>query len=397
MTGPAPRVAHDAHVLIVGGGGTGGALAHDLALRGVRVTLVERGEFTSGTTGRHHGLLHSGARYAVNDHESAVECIEENRLLRAIAPGSFEENDGLFVAITDEDMAYLPRFLEGCAATGIPTQQLTPEEALRLEPMLNPDLKAAVRVPDATMDAMRMPMRFFATAQQNGAELLNFVEVTGLLMHDGAVTGAAVRDRVTGRDAEIHADVTVNATGPWSEQIASMAGVDVPIQPSPGVLLALRGRLCNMVLNRLHASGDGDIVVPQRALSIVGTSSWVVEDPEDLDVPEDHVARMVEEGSKLIPAVATSTKHAAWSAARPLIGSKEEADSGRELSRTFKTIDHAVDDRLEGFVTITGGKGTTLRGMAEVCADVVCLKLSVDEPCRTRETVLLPHTAIFAA
>jgi glycerol-3-phosphate dehydrogenase len=397
MTGSAPRVAHDAHVLIVGGGGTGGALAHDFALRGVRVTLVERGEFTSGTTGRHHGLLHSGARYAVNDHESAVECIEENRLLRAIAPGSFEENDGLFVAITDEDMAYLPRFLEGCAAAEIPTQQLTPDEALRLEPMLNPDLKAAVRVPDATMDAMRMPMRFFATAQQNGAELLNFVEVTGLLMHDGAVTGAGVRDRVTGRDAEIHADITVNATGPWSEQIASMAGVDVPIQPSPGVLLALRGRLCNMVLNRLHASGDGDIVVPQRALSIVGTSSWVVEDPEDLDVPEDHVARMVEEGSKLIPAVATSTKHAAWSAARPLIGSKEEADSGRELSRTFKTIDHAVDDRLEGFVTITGGKGTTLRGMAEVCADVVCRKLSVDEPCRTRETVLLPHTAFFAA
>ncbi|HEY6566169.1 MAG TPA: FAD-dependent oxidoreductase, partial [Actinomycetota bacterium] len=73
------------HVLIVGGGGTGGALAHDLALRGVRVTLVERGEFTSGTTGRHHGLLHSGARYAVNDHESAVECIEENMLLRHIA------------------------------------------------------------------------------------------------------------------------------------------------------------------------------------------------------------------------------------------------------------------------------------------------------------------------
>src|SRR5436190_16168348 len=149
MTGSAPRAAHDAHVLIVGGGGTGGALAHDLALRGVAVILVERGEFTSGTTGRHHGLLHSGARYAVNDAESAVECIEENRLLRRIAPGSFEENDGLFVAIDDEDMAYLPAFLEGCEATGIPAQQLTPEQAIRLEPNLNPSLKAAVRVPDA--------------------------------------------------------------------------------------------------------------------------------------------------------------------------------------------------------------------------------------------------------
>ncbi|MGZ6674164.1 MAG: FAD-dependent oxidoreductase, partial [Solirubrobacteraceae bacterium] len=95
------------HVLIVGGGGTGGALAHDLALRGVRVTLVERGELTSGTTGRHHGLFHSGGRYAVNDRESAVECIEENRILRRICPGTFECNDGLFVAIEEEDLEYL--------------------------------------------------------------------------------------------------------------------------------------------------------------------------------------------------------------------------------------------------------------------------------------------------
>ncbi|MGZ5307491.1 MAG: FAD-dependent oxidoreductase [Actinomycetota bacterium] len=397
MTQSAPQTSHDAHVLIVGGGGTGGALAHDLALRGLRVTLVERGEFTSGTTGRHHGLLHSGARYAVSDRESAVECIEENRLLRTIAPGSFEENDGLFVAITDEDMAYLPGFLEGCAASGISAEQLTPEQALRLEPMLNPQLKAAVRVPDATMDAMRMPLRFFATAKRNGALLLNHVEVMGLLTHGGVVSGAAVHDHVTGRDAEIRADITVNATGPWSEKVATMAGVDVPIRPFPGVLLAVRGRLCNMVINRLHASGDGDIVLPQRALSIVGTSSWVVEDPEDLGVPDDHVARMVTEGSKLIPAVATATHRAAWSAARPLIGSRGEADSGRELSRTFKTIDHAAEGGAEGFVTITGGKGTTLRGMAEVCADAVCRKLGVDEPCRTRDTVLLPHVAYFAA
>lgn len=385
----------DAHVVIVGGGGTGGALAHDLRLRGVKVTLVERAEFTSGTTGRHHGLLHSGARYAVNDAESAVECIEENRILRRIAPGSFEENDGLFVAVTDEDMAYLPAFLAGCEASGIPTERLAPADALRLEPNLNPGLKAAVRVPDATMDAMRMPLRFFATARANGAELLNHMEVTGLLSGDRSVRGVAVRDHVTGRDAEIGADLVVNATGPWSEKIATMGGVDVPIRPSPGVMLAVRGRLCNMVLNRLHPSGDGDIVVPQRALSIVGTSSWVVEDPEELEVPENHVRRMWEEGEKLIPAIRNAPFRAAWSAARPLIGPRE-ADASRELSRTFKTIDHA-EDGVDGFVTITGGKATTLRGMAEVCADVVCRKLGISEPCRTRETLLLPHTAAFAA
>ena len=385
------------HVLIVGGGGTGGALAHDLTLRGLQVTLVERAEFTSGTTGRHHGLLHSGARYAVNDHESAVECIEENTILRRICPGSFEENDGLFVAITDEDMAYYDDFVKGCAESEIPAQELSATEALALEPLLNPALKAAVRVPDATMDAMRMPLRFFATAKHHGAELRNYMEVLELLVDHRTVGGAIVRDHVTGKVGEIRADLVVNATGPWSEVVATMAGVNVPIRPSPGVMLALRGRLCNMVVNRMHRSGDGDIVVPQRALSVVGTSSWTVEDPDDLDVPQDHVRRMVEEGSKLIPAVANAEFRAAWSAARPLIGSTEEADSGRELSRTFKTYDHAETDGVEGFVTITGGKGTTLRGMAELCADVICRKLGVQAECRTRETVLLPHEAFYAA
>jgi glycerol-3-phosphate dehydrogenase len=381
-------------VLIIGGGGTGGALAHDLTLRGLRVTLVERGEFTSGTTGRHHGLLHSGARYAVGDHDSAIECIEENTILRRICPGSFEENDGLFVALTDEDMTYYEDFVRGCKECGIPIQELTTDDALRLEPLLNPQTKGVVRVPDGTMDAMRMPMRFFATAKHHGAQLFNFMEVLDLVAADRAVVGAIVRDHVTGTEGEIRADVVVNATGPWSETTARMAGLDVPIVPSPGVMLAVRGRLCNMVLNRMHRSGDGDIIVPQRALSVIGTSSWTVEDPDDLEVPEEHVRTMWEEGAKLVPAVADAEFRAAWSAARPLIGSRA-GDSGRDLSRTFETIDHA-DDGVEGFVTITGGKATTLRGMAEHCANVICRKLGIDRPSRTRSFVTLPHTAFYA-
>ena len=387
---------HDARVLIVGGGGTGAALAHDLTLRGLRVTLVERGELTSGTTGRHHGLLHSGGRYAVSDRASAIECIEENTILKRICPGSFEQNDGLFVAITDEDMAFVEPFLEGCAACGIPTRKLTGAQALRLEPNLNPGVRVAVQVPDATTDAMRMPMRFFATAEHNGAEIRTYMELVALEMHGGAVTGAALRDLVTGKEAVVDADIVVNAGGPWSGNVAAMAGVDVPIRPSPGVLVAVRGRLSNMVINRLHKSSDGDIVVPQRGLSVIGTTSWVADDPDELDVPEDHIRTMYREGAMLLPAIANAELRAAWSSARPLIGSRG-ADTGRELSRTFKTFDHAETDGVAGFVTVTGGKGTTLRAMAESGADLVCRKLGIDEPCRTRDTVLLPHHAYYAA
>ncbi len=394
---PAPVSSDAPHVVVIGGGGTGGAVAHDLALRGLRVTVLERGEITSGTTGRHHGLLHSGGRYAVGDAESAVECITENRILRRIAPGSFEENDGLFVAITDEDMDYLPGFVAACEACGIPATVLTAAEALRREPGLTPDVKAAVQVPDGTMDAMRLPLRFFATAQRHGADIRSFTEVVGLRRETGAITGVSIRDYVTGEESELSADLVINAAGPWAQRIADMAGVEVPIRCSPGVLVAVRGRWCDMVVNRLHPSGDGDIVLPQRGLCVIGTSSWVVDDPDELHLPEDHVRTMFEQGARLVPAVAGAELRAAWSAVRPLIGDGG-SQTGRELSRTFKCFDHAERDGVRGLVTISGGKATTLRAMAEATVDVACRALGVDDaPCRTRTYPLLPHTAYYTA
>jgi glycerol-3-phosphate dehydrogenase len=173
-----------------------------------------------------------------------------------------------------------------------------------------------------------------------------------------------------------------------------MANADVPIRPSPGVMVAVRGRYHNMVLNRLHASGDGDIIVPQRNLSVIGTSSWVVDDPDKLGLPEDHIQAMFKYGSEMVPTIKDAPFRAAWSAARPLIGSKGE-DEGRELSRTFKCFDHKERDGVEGLVTISGGKATTLRGMAETTVNVVCQKLGLDIPCRTKEEVLLPYRAYY--
>ncbi len=381
------------HAVIIGGGGTGAAVAHDLTHRGFKVTLVERGEVTSGTTGRHHGLLHSGARYAVKDKESAVECIEENMILRRIAPGSFELNDGLFIAITEEEEAYSHEFIEACHDCGIPARRLTAKEVLEREPNVNPALKMGVQVPDATMDAMRMPLRFFATAKHAGATIKTYTEVVDFIKRGNAVSAIRVRDHTTNKEYEIGGDIFINAAGAWSGRVGAMGGVEVPIRPSPGVMLAVRGRVCNMVINRLHASGDGDIIVPQRALSVIGTSSWVVEDPDNLGLPQDHIDMMVKYGSELVPGVRTAPFRAAWSAARPLIGPRG-ADTGRELSRTFKCFDH-LDEGVEGFVTITGGKATTLRGMAETTADVVCRKMGYEIPCQTREFVLLPHTAYY--
>jgi glycerol-3-phosphate dehydrogenase len=385
---------NDFHVIVIGGGGTGAAVIHDLTQRGFKATLVERGELTSGTTGRHHGLLHAGGRYAVKDQESAIECIEENYILRKIAPEALELNEGLFVAITEEDEAYSEQFLEGCAQCGIPTRLLTPKQTLEMEPNLNPDLRLAVQIPDGTIDAWRLPLHFFATAKHRGADIRPYNEVIGFIMQAGVVSGVRVLDHKTNKEYDLKGDLVVNATGPWAEKVTVMADAEVPIRPSPGVMVAVRGRWHNMVLNRLHASGDGDIIVSQRNLSVIGTSSWVVEDPDKLGVPEDHIQLMFEKGAEMVPAIKHAEFRAAWSAARPLIGSKGE-DEGRELSRTFKCFDHKERDNVEGLVTITGGKATTLRGMAETTVDVVCKKLGLDIPCGTRDEVLLPYRAYY--
>ena len=101
-------------VIVIGGGATGAGTARDCAFRGLRVLLLERFDFASGATGRNHGLLHSGARYAVTDKESASECIKENMILRKVASHCVEENDGLFITLPEDDLAYQATFVKSC-------------------------------------------------------------------------------------------------------------------------------------------------------------------------------------------------------------------------------------------------------------------------------------------
>src|SRR5512136_1389395 len=112
-------------VLVVGGGATGAGIARDLVMRGIETILIEKGDLAAGATGRCHGLLHSGGRYAVKDHESAVECIEENKIIKRIASKAVEDTGGLFVSLIDDDESYTDRFVSACFRIGIETINLT--------------------------------------------------------------------------------------------------------------------------------------------------------------------------------------------------------------------------------------------------------------------------------
>jgi glycerol-3-phosphate dehydrogenase len=368
-------------VIIIGAGSTGSALAHDLALRGLGVTVIEHAGVASGTTGHNQAQLHSGARYVVVDPDSAHECIQENRILRQIMPEALELNEGLFVAISEQELAYSRQFLDACQDCGIPAVQVSPEQALRWEPLLNPRTLAAIQVPDGVFDPYRFCLSFLATAQLNGARVHTFTEVTGIDIESYRVTAT---DRRSGREYNLTADAIVNAAGPWVAKVASLAGVDVEVEPSAGAMLTVDRRVCNQVLNLLAAPADGDIIVPQRNTSILGTTSWAVPDPNDIPIPPDHLELLYSVAERMVPGIREFPVRGVMAAARPLL--KIQGASGRTATRGFACFEHRA-----GFFSVVGGKTSTARLMAEKISDQVTAYLGWEAPCHTRTTPLLSH------
>lgn len=133
-------------------GATGAGIARDCARRGLGCILLERHDIATGATGRNHGLLHSGARYAVTDSESAKECIEENRILKRIARHCIEPTNGLFITLPEDSLEYQQQFIASCQLAGIDAEAIDPALALRMEPAANPAMIGAVKVPDGTVD-----------------------------------------------------------------------------------------------------------------------------------------------------------------------------------------------------------------------------------------------------
>ncbi len=380
-------------VAVIGGGITGAAIAYDLSLRGAKVVVFERGSIGSGTSGRTHGLLHSGCRY-IRDTAIARECYLENMVLRRIAPWLFEKNGGLFIGVTDRDLEYLGFFLEGCRRAGIPIKELSRRDALKLEPNLNPRLKAAIVVPDGTFDPLKVILSFLASAKRYGADIRPFNEVIDFVVRDGEVAGLKIRDWVSLREYEFNVDLVINAAGPWAGIIAEKAGVKIPVKPSPGVMVALDGRVANMVINRLNPPSDGDIIVNHRGTSVIGTTSWYVDNPDLISAPKEHVELMIKRGAEMVPVVRETKIKAVYVSARPLVA-RENLGSGREVSRSFYIFDHEREG-LYNFISVAGGKFTTARYMAEKVCDLATSKLGLDAPCRTREKPLVPYYYFFS-
>jgi glycerol-3-phosphate dehydrogenase len=377
-------------VLVIGGGGTGAGVAWDAALRGLDVILVDRFDLAEGTSGRFHGLLHSGGRYVVKDPNAAVECIAENRILRRVAADAIEDTGGFFVTTPFDDPEYADRFVKGCADTGVDCEEIPVSVALREEPLLHPGISRAFRVPDANIDIWKTVWALGHGAQHHGARILPYHEVTAIRRDGDTVTGAQLHDARSGSDLSIEARVTVNASGAWAGQIAEMAGIEgVRVFPGKGIMIAMNHRLVNTVVNRCEMPGDGDIIVPIRTVSVIGTTDQHSDDPDDHTIPPAEVDQMLEAGEKLVPSFRSARALRVWSGVRPLFEDAKASDTEtRDVTRAHALLDHDERDGLRGFVTITGGKVTTFRLMAEQTVDAVCKQLSVSAVCTTAVTAL---------
>jgi len=373
-------------VLVIGGGSTGAGVLRDVAMRGFSSLLVERGDLATGTTGRFHGLLHSGGRYVVKDPKAAEECIHENRVLRRIAADCIEDTGGLFVTTPIDDPAYAEPFVEGCRATNIPVEEVPVSEALRMEPRLNPMISRAFAVPDGSVDSWKTVWACARSAKEYGGEVLPYHEVVRLLMDGSTVAGAVVSDGA-GEETEIHADFVINAAGAWAGQIAAMAGSEVAVLPGKGIMIAMNHRLVNRCVNRCTMPSDGDIIVPIRTVSVIGTTDTKVADPDDWEITDHEIQEMFDAGENLVPGFRRARALRVWGGVRPLYQETAAADT-RDVTRAHALLDHQARDGVERFLTITGGKFVTFRLMAQDTVDAMCRQLGVDRPCRTDQEPL---------
>jgi glycerol-3-phosphate dehydrogenase len=369
-------------VLIIGGGATGVGISRDLSLRGIPSVLVERGDFASGASGRNHGLFHSGGRYAISDPEAARECIAENRILRRIAPHCIEETDGLFVSLPEDGLYFRDQFLRACKEAEIPATLCSHDEALALEPELNPGLLSTVKVPDGSIDPFTLILENVRDAEKHGARFFLHTEITSLILNGEKIKGIRTKDLTHGEEYSIYASYLINATGAWANQFLRFAGLHIGMALSKGTMLITNRRLNQRVINRCRRPSDGDIIVPNDTVSILGTTSLHSEDVENFEVTPSEVSLLIKETSKMIPAIKETRLIRAYAGIRPLFQSEEKGDD-RAISRGFALIDHEKKDGLKNFITITGGKLVTYRLMAEKTSDLICQKMGVDVSCST--------------
>jgi glycerol-3-phosphate dehydrogenase len=379
-------------IAVIGGGATGMGVAVDAAARGLDVVLVEAHDFGKGTSSRSTKLVHGGVRYLEQGNVPLVmSALKERGLMRQNAPHLVHD---LAFVVPNYSWWEAPFYgiglklydlLAGKYGFGA-SKLLSKEETLERLPALEPEsLIGGVVYYDGQFDDSRLLIHLAMTAADHGATLLNYCPVTGLMRDaEGYVTGATVRDEETGEELEIPARIVVNATGVFTDSIRRMAdpAAETLVVTSQGIHLVfdrsfLKGDTALMV----PRTSDGRVlfVIPWHGHAVAGTTDTPLDAPSLEPRPlDEEIEFILETAARYLTRPPTRADVlAVYVGLRPLVKGEGKTSA---LSR-----DHVIHVDTSGLLTITGGKWTTYRHMAEDCVDhAITLGKLRDEPCPTR-------------
>jgi glycerol-3-phosphate dehydrogenase len=413
------RMAEDRFdVLVIGGGITGVGIALDAASRGFSVALVEKDDFASGTSGRSSRLVHGGLRYLEHREFGLVaESLRERGILFRLAPHLVRPIPMYMLA---DDLRHRATYRVGLTAYELLAagrnigyhRSASAAQVRQAIPGLG-GRSRGFRYFECQVDDARLTIEVARAAHGFGAVLANHARVTDLL-GDGRVTGAVVADKLTGQRFEVRARAVVNAAGVWADQVTRLAGSDGSsgsdgpggssgsggrLRPSKGVHLVFAPGAVQTTAAVVTPSGAGDgrfiFIVPWEGRVYAGTTDTAY--AGDLDHPavdavdRDYILSAV---ARSFPGVTGRDVVASWAGLRPLLGQDEDLGDARtsDLSRH-----HAIFTGPPGLFTITGGKLTTYRAMAQDLVDRVAAALGDARPGLTRRIPLGLHGPPAAA
>lgn len=376
-------------LLVIGGGITGCGIARDAALRGLRVALVEKDDFASGTSSRSSRLVHGGLRYLEHGFLHLVfEASGERRRLLRLAPHLVRPLEFLWPVYAG---ARVPQWKLAAGLTLYDAlalfrnvgshRRLSVRQITAREPELRREgLVGGARYFDASTDDARLTLANAIGARDAGAIVLNHARVTELLGDNASQYGARVHDTLGDARINVRARVIVNATGPWSDELHRLGAEPAPprteIRGSKGVHIAIaRERVGNHGALTLLAPNDQRVmfVLPAGRLTIIGTTDTFTDaHPDEVRASAADVAYLLEAANSFFPAARLTSADvvSAWAGIRPLIAAGVENADPSDASR-----EHAISNSANGVVSITGGKLTTYRIMAAEVVDVVASRL----------------------
>jgi glycerol-3-phosphate dehydrogenase len=362
-------------VLIIGGGIVGTGIARDLALRGLRVALVEQRDLASGTSSRPTRLIHGGLRYLeMFDFGLVRTDMREREVLLHLAPHLVQPLRFL-MPMYGRGVLYRAKLQAGMQLydalsfdKSLPTRQwLNKRQLLRIEPGLSPhQLQGAWQFYDGQVSLVeRLVIENALDAASEGGLILTYTPALRFIRDDwGRVTGAVVRDEFSGSEVEARARLIVNATGPWLD----MTTVD--LRPTRRQLLRLTKGV------HLVAQRDGRLffVVPWLGYSLVGTTDTdYTGNPAEAAATDEDVEYLVEEARHFFPSGEFGRVLYTYAGVRALV--RVEHVSEGKVSRKHALYDHARRDGIPGIVSVVGGKITGYRAIAEEVGDLVARKL----------------------